>query len=49
MQACVSQEFFQLEIEGNKIQIIKKYLTQNDHILRHLFIKVNTHNQLPTK
>ena len=41
--------FFQLEIEGNKIQIIKKYLTQNDHILRHLFIKVNTHNQLPTK
>ena len=41
--------FFQLEIEGNKIQIIKKYLTQNDHILRHLFIKVSSHQKLPTK
>ena len=41
--------FFQLEIEGNKIQIIKKYLTQNDHVLRHLFIKVSTHQELPTK
>ena len=41
--------FFQLEIEGNKIQIIKKHLTQNDHVLRHLFIKVNTHQELPTK
>ena len=41
--------FFQLEIEGNKIQIIKKNLTQNDQILRHLFIKVSTHQELPTK
>jgi len=41
--------FFQLEMEGNKIQIIKKDLTQNDNILRHLFIKVNTHQELPTK
>jgi len=41
--------FFQLEMEGNKIQVIIKYLTQNDHILRHLFIKVNTHQELPTK
>ena len=41
--------FFQLEIEGNKIQIIRKYLTQNDHIIWHLFIKVRTHQELPTK
>ena len=41
--------FFQLEIEGNKIQIIRKYLTQNNHVLRHLFIKVSTHQELPTK
>ena len=41
--------FFQLEIEGNKIQIIRKYLTQNDQILRHLFIKVSNHQELPTK
>ena len=41
--------FFQLEIEGNKIQIIRKYLTQNNHVLRHLFIKVISHQELPTK
>ena len=41
--------FFQLEIEGSKIQIIRKYLTQNERILRHLFIKVNSHQELPTK
>jgi len=41
--------FFQLEIEGNKIQIIRKLLTQNNHVLRHLFIKVNNHQVLPTK
>jgi len=41
--------FFQLEMDGNKTQIIRKYLTQNEHILRHLFIKVNSHQELPTK
>ena len=41
--------FFQLEMEGSKIQIVKKYLTQNDSILRHLFIKVISHQELPTK
>jgi len=30
--------FFQFEIDGSKIQILKKILTQNEHILRHLFI-----------
>jgi len=41
--------FFQLEIEGNKIKILRKYLSQNDHIVRHLFVKVNDHQELPTK
>jgi len=41
--------FFQLEIDGNKIQIVRKNLTQNDNILRHLFIKVKDHQELPTK
>ena len=41
--------FFQIEMEGNKIQIVKKYLTQNDHVFRHLFIKVSAHQELPTK
>ena len=41
--------FFQLEMEGSNIHIIRKNLTQNDHVLRHLFIKVNSHQELPTK
>ena len=42
-------KFFQLEIMGSNIQIISKTLNQNDNILRHLFIKVNQHQELPTK
>ena len=41
--------YFQLEIDGNKLQKIAKTLNQNDNILRHLFIKVNEHQELPTK
>ena len=41
--------FFQIEIEGNKIQEIKRSLTQNDNIVRHLFVKVDKHQELPTK
>ena len=41
--------FFQIEIDGNKIQEIKKSLTQNEQIIRHLFIKVEKHEELPTK
>jgi len=41
--------FFQIEINGKKIEIIKNYLSQNDMILRHLFIKVTKHQELPTK
>ena len=41
--------FFQLEISGTHLDIIKKQLNQSDIILRHLFIKVQEHQELPTK
>ena len=42
-------KFYQLEINGTKIQDIKKTLGQNEKILRHLFVKVQEHQNLPTK
>ena len=42
-------KYFQIEIDGNNIQKITKILNQNDNILRHLFIKVSQHQELPTK
>ena len=41
--------FYQIEIEGSKIESIKKNLSQNEEFIRHLFIKVNNHQELPTK
>ena len=41
--------YFQLEINGSNLQKIAKILNQNDIILRHLFVKVNKHQELPTK
>ena len=41
--------YFQLEINGSNLQKIAKTLNQNDNILRHIFIKVNKHQELPTK
>ncbi len=41
--------FFQLEISGDNIDKIKKSLNQADNFIRHLFIKVNKHQELPTK
>ena len=41
--------YYQLEISGNNIDSIKKNLNQSENILRHLFIKVNKHQELPTK
>ena len=41
--------FFQIEINGNKIENIKKILTQDENFIRHLFVKVNSHQELPTK
>ena len=42
-------KYFQLEIKGSNIQKITKTLNQNDNIVRHLFIRVNEHQELPTK
>ena len=42
-------KYFQLEIDGKTIKNITKSLNQNDNILRHIFIKVNEHQELPTK
>ncbi len=41
--------FFQIEIQGDKIQNIKKNLSQNENFIRHIFIRVNNHQELPTK
>ena len=41
--------FFQIEIEGSKIENVKKNLTQNKNFIRHLFVKVINHQELPTK
>ena len=42
-------KYFQFEINGSNIQKISKTLNQNDNIIRHLFIKVSEHQELPTK
>ena len=41
--------FFQLEISGNDLNDIKKDFNQSENLLRYLFIKVNDHQELPTK
>ena len=42
-------KLYQLEIKGTNLQDIKKILTQNEKILRHLFVKVQEHQNLPSK
>ena len=42
-------KFYQIEIDGSSMSNIKKNLTQNEKILRHLFVKVENHQKLPTK
>ena len=41
--------YYQLEIDGSNIKKITKNINQNDNIIRHLFIKVDEHQELPTK
>ena len=41
--------FYQIEIDGDKIPSIRNNLTQNENVIRHLFIKVEKHQELPTK
>ncbi len=42
-------KFFQVEMNGEKINAIKKDLNQSENILRYIFIKVKDHEELPTK
>ena len=41
--------FYQFEIEGDKIESIKKMLNQDENFIRHLFVRVEKHQELPTK
>ena len=41
--------FYQIEIEGDKIESIKKTLNQDENFIRHLFVRVEKHQELPTK
>lgn len=41
--------FFQIEIDGKKIENIKKIFTQDERFIRHLFVKIEKHQELPTK
>ena len=38
-----------MTFEGSKIQDLKNNLSQNEEILRYLIIKVDKHDELPTK
>ncbi len=41
--------FIQIEADGVIIKDISKELNQSENIIRYLFIKVNKHQELPTK
>ena len=41
--------FYQIEIDGKKIENIKKALNQDEKFIRHLFVRVDKHQELPTK
>jgi len=41
--------FYQIEIDGDKIESIKKTLNQDENFIRHLFVRVEKHQELPTK
>ena len=41
--------FFQIEASGKIIKDLNKELNQSENLLRHIFIKVNEHQELPTK
>ena len=41
--------FYQINIESHKVQTLIKMMSQNEEIIRYLFVKVNEHDKLPTK
>ena len=42
-------KFYQIEVIGSSIENLKKIMTQNEKILRHMIIRVENHQALPTK
>ena len=42
-------KFYQIEVGGSDIENLKKIMTQNEKILRYMFIRVENHQELPTK
>lgn len=42
-------KFYQIEIEGKDIQLIKENLNKEEQIIRYLFVNVENHSELPTK
>ena len=42
-------KFYQIEINGSSVENLKKNMTQNEKILRHMFVRVENHQELPTK
>jgi len=42
-------KFYQIEVSGSDIENLKKIMTQNEKILRYMFIRVENHQELPTK
>tara|TARA_B110000495_G_C23002815_1_gene592013 strand:+ start:1099 stop:1428 length:330 start_codon:yes stop_codon:yes gene_type:complete len=42
-------KYYQIEINGSTIENLKKIMTQNEKILRHMFVRVKNHQELPTK
>ena len=41
--------FYQIEIDGNNIESVKKTLNQDENFIRDLFVRVENHQELPTK
>tara|TARA_B100000989_G_scaffold281342_1_gene245477 strand:- start:1493 stop:1819 length:327 start_codon:yes stop_codon:yes gene_type:complete len=41
--------FFQIEVSGHLIKDLNKEFNQSENLLRYIFIKVNEHQELPTK
>ena len=41
--------FFQIEAAGSFVKELNKELNQSENLIRYIFIKVNDHQELPTK
>ena len=41
--------FFQIETSSSIVKEISKELNQSENLIRYIFIKVNNHQELPTK